>query len=73
MVFRAPTETNGPVRLYAVPIGGGIVSRLSHDTTDANAFVSTFAISPESNRVVFVGPLESDGIWRIYSNLIPGI
>jgi Tol biopolymer transport system component len=57
-----------PTNLYSVPIGGGPVVQLNPVGTE----IYSWAISPDSSRVIFRGTEEGTWAWELYSVPIAG-
>ena len=79
VVYRADQDTAQVVELYSVPITGGTPTKLNGpmvaggDLGDAAAFLSSsFSISPDSSRVVYVADQDTDNILELYSVPITG-
>ena len=63
----------GTARLFSIPIDGGEIIPLSHDThADRELEIDDFSISNDSTTVVFLGDTEIDLINRVYSVPIEG-
>jgi hypothetical protein len=75
VVFLIGSLAVGTNMLSSVPIAGGVSSwpRLSPEMTGAASSIIDFAISPDSQRVVFRGDAEIEGQIELWSTPIAGV
>jgi dipeptidyl aminopeptidase/acylaminoacyl peptidase len=72
-VFVADQDTDNVAELYSVPIDGSTTPvQLSPDPIPGGHVSLTYAISPDSSRVVFVGDFEIDETLELWSARIEG-
>ncbi len=80
VVYLADQDTNEVLELYSVPVGGGPVKKLNGQLVEKGdvspAFTvdwnSTFQISPDGSRVVYLADQDTDEIFELYSVPIGG-
>ncbi|MEM7359996.1 MAG: LpqB family beta-propeller domain-containing protein [Pseudomonadota bacterium] len=70
VVYRADQDTENVDELYSVPIGGGIVTRLNAALVsggDVAPLISSFRISADASRVVYIADQDTDEVDELYS------
>ena len=76
VVYVADQDADDVLELYSVPITGGYSAKLNGILTPGgNVFAGTtssFQISPDSSRVVYVADQDTDDIFELYSVPITG-
>ena len=73
VVYRADAEINGSSELYSVPITGPAASNVKLNLAlPSGAGLTQFEISPNSQRVVFMGDMETRNNYELFSVPING-
>ena len=73
VVYRADQDANNIFELYSVPLAGGIAMKLNNTLVGGgDVGKGTFAITPDSSRVVYRADQDIDGVDELYSVPLSG-